>query len=136
MITLESLNRSYEKISDWENQYRIALMKYLEEGLAFCGGKAKLTVKYNSYEEAEKEDEEFDEQFPVSVTIEDRHGWRHSIYVTVLYKSGNLFYVNGYDSTDGGWIEGWYTDDMTNTYESLAYFINQVLNPDNEDDLD
>jgi len=134
MITLESLNRTYEKLSNWENQYRISLMEYLDKGLAFCNGKAELKFKYNSYEEAEKDEEEFDEQFPVCVVVEDRHGFSHSTYVTALYKVGNLYYVDGYDTSDGEWIKGWYTDDMTNTYEQLAYFIHNVLNPSDDED--
>jgi len=133
MTTLESLNRTYEKLSNWENQYRISLMEYLDKGLAFCNGKAELKFKYNSYEEAEKDEEEFDEQFPVSVVVEDRHGFSHSTYVTALYKVGNLYYVDGYDTSDGEWIKGWYTDDSNDTLDSLATFVNSVLNPKEEE---
>lgn len=55
--------------------------------------------------------------------------------MTAVYKVGNLYYIDGYDTNDGKWIEGWYTDDLISTFEQLAYFINEVLNPE-EDETD
>ena len=40
-----------------------------------------------------------------------------------------LYYVDGFDNTDGKWVEGWFTDGSVDTKESLAYFIDFVLNP-------
>ena len=45
----------------------------------------------------------------------------------------NLFYVNGYDQTDGEWTTGWYTDDLNDTLDSLARFVNFVLNPQEDE---
>ena len=133
MITLESLNRNYERITNWQDQYRQSLMEFLSQSLAFCeNGEAELSVKYKNWSDAEEEGVEFADQFPISITIEDRHGFQHSIYVTKVYKRNDLFYVDGYDNYDNKWIEGWYTDDSNSTYEDLAYFINQVLNSETD----
>lgn len=134
MITLESLNRDYKRISNWQEQYRQSLLDYLKKGLDFCGGNATIEVEHRNYQDAEEAGVDFDDQFPIAVTIEDRHGFRHEIYVTRFYFHNNLFYVDGYDRTDGEWIEGWYTDDCNDTYESLAYLLDTTLNPEEKKD--
>ena len=135
MITLESLNRDYQRIVNWQDLYRKSLMDYLKQGLQFCGGKATLEVKCRSFQEAEDAGIDFDDQFPVAISIEDRHSFHHEIYVTSFYFSNNLFYVCGYDRTDGKWIEDWYTDDSDSTYASLAYLLDAVLNKEEADEV-
>lgn len=131
MNTLENLNQSYRRLVDLQDQYRKSLIEYLNSSLAFCkDGVAVLSFKYKHWQDAETEGDEFADQFPISIAIEDRHGFQHSIYVTKVYKKNDLFYVDGYDNYDEQWIEGWYTDDFNSTYESLAYFIDFVLNPE------
>ena len=136
MITLESLNRDYERISNWQEQYRRTLLDYLNKGLEFCGGAASIEVKHRHYSDAEDAGVDFDDQFPVSVDIEDRHSFHHEIYVTRFYRQGDLFYVDGYDRTDGKWVEGWYTDDRNDTYESLAYLLDAALNPEVDEETE
>ena len=130
MTILESLNSSYQHIVNSEERYRKSLVDYIESGLAFSYGQVNLSFEYKSYNEADKAGEDFDQQFPVSVCIEDRHGFRHCIHVTALYKVGSLYHVDGYDTSDGQWVKGWYTDDLTSTYGQLACFINKALNPE------
>lgn len=133
MNTLENLNQSYRRLVDLQDQYRNSLIEYLNGSLAFCkDGVAELSFKYKSWKEAEKDGEDFDDQFPVAITIEDKHSFNHEIYVTCCYKKNDLFYIDGYDRTDGEWIEGWYTDSLDSTYESLACFVNHVLNPETD----
>lgn len=134
MITLESLNRDYQRIANWQDLYRQSLLDYLKQGLQFCGGKATLEVECRSYQQAEDAGVDFDDQFPIAVSIEDRHSFHHEIYVTSFYWSNNLFYVSGFDRTDGKWIEDWYTDDSETTYASLAYLLDAVLNQEENDE--
>lgn len=134
MDTKKSLTRHYVHLSNWKCEYRQSVIKFLNDALSFFdGGAAELDVPYRSYDEADAADEDFDEQFPASVYIEDRHGFQHEVYVTRLYKRNDLYYVDGFDNTDGVWITGWYTSSDTATYDTLAYFIDAVLNPADDD---
>lgn len=134
MDTKKSLTRHYVHLSNWKCEYRQSVIKFLDDALSFFdGGAAELDVPYRSHDEADAADEDFDEQFPASVYIEDRHGFQHEVYVTRLYKRNDLYYVDGFDNTDDVWITGWYTSSDTATYDTLAYFIDAVLNPADDD---
>lgn len=134
MNTKVSLTRRYAHLSNWKYEYRKSVIKFIDDVLSFFdGGVAELAVSYRSHSEAEAAGADFDEQFPASVYIEDRHSFQHEVYVTRLYKHNDLYYVDGYDNTDGVWVTGWYTSSDTATYDTLAYFIDAVLNPADDD---
>ena len=128
MKTIENLKDDYLRIANWHSQFRKMLTDFLNNALAACkDGVEVLDFKYKTYEEADASGEEFYDQFPICITIVDKHGFNHDIYVTKLYKKNDLFFVDGYDSSDGEWIEGWYTDNSNDTYDSLCYFLGDVL---------
>ena len=131
MITKESLNKKYEFLANWEEELRKKLVEYLDQAIEMSDGVVHLPIKHHIAEELEGE-ESFTDQFPVSITIFDKHGFSHEIYITNLYKRNSLYYVDGYDNTDDEWVQGWYADDSNDTYSSLAYFVDSVLNPQQE----
>lgn len=137
MKTIENLKDEYLRIANWEQQFRKMLTAFLDKALAACkDGVAVLDFKYKSFQDAEKDGEEFYDQFPVCITILDKHGFNHDIYVTKLYKKNDLYFVDGYDSSDGEWVEGWYTDNGNDTYDSLASFLDVVLGLTDEEGVE
>lgn len=134
MTTLESLNGIFKKVNKLYVEQRNLLTEYLDKALQHAGGSIEMTGYYKDIDEAESNEVDFYEQFPASVTVFDKHEFHHEILVTKLYKRNNLFYVDGYDRTDGEWTTFWYTDDSNETWDSLARFVNHVLNPKEEEE--
>ena len=133
MNTKESLNRKYEILAKLEEDFKTKLTEYIDKAIEMLDGVVHLPIKHHVAEELD-EDESFTDQFPVCITIFDKHGFSHEIHVMNLYKKGSLYYVDGYDNTDDEWIHRWYTDNSIDTYSSLAYFVDSVLNPESVED--
>ena len=133
MNTLESLNTTFKKVNELYVEQRRLLKEYLDKALQYAGGSVVMTGYYEDHDQAANNDVEFDEQFPACVTVYDKHCFHHEILVTKLYKHNDLFYVDGYDRLDGEWTTFWYTDDSNDTLDSLATFVNSVLNPKEEE---
>ena len=129
MTTKESLNREYERVCNWQSEFSSALTDYIEKSLEFLGGVAELKDYYKTIEEAEEHDMDFIDQFPISFGLFDKHNFMHDIFIVKVYRKYDVYYVDGFDNTDGKWVEGWFTDGSVDTKESLAYFIDFVLNP-------
>ena len=134
MKTLESLNGMFKRTQELYVEQRNLLTEYLDKALQHAGGSIEMTGFYKDYDEATENDVEFEEQFPASIIAVDKHTNYHEILVTKLYKIGDLFYVDGYDRIDGEWTEQWFTDGSNETMDSLACFINHVLNPKEEEE--
>ena len=132
MKTKESLSGSYSLISVLQRKYIRALTQYVNDSLEYCGGTAVLPIEFKTIAEAEDAEKDFYDQFPVSLTIEDKHGWNHCIYITKLYKENEIFYVDGYDGTDGEWIEGWFVDSSNDTLDSISCFLNEIISSSEE----
>ena len=129
----KTLDNNYNRANELYAQAFSVLNGYLDDAIAFSGGAVELKDFHRTHKEAEAAGIEFDDQFPVTVTVFDRHDFVHDIYVTRLYKDGNLFHVDGYDRTDGEWVQHWYTSGDFETLSSLGDFVNGVLNPSEED---
>ena len=125
----ENLNAKYRKSCELANQSKNLLVEYLNESVSALGGEVKLTGFCKTYEEAEEAGIEFENQFPSEIGLADKHGCNHNIYITRLYKSGETFYIDGYDYTDGEWVKGWFVTELSSNYRDLACFIDAVINP-------
>lgn len=129
MTQLESLNKDFQIISNWENHFRYTLLKYIYESLEYLKGEAEVPVKYKTEDEADDAGESFFCQFPSFLQVEDEEGMSVSLFVNKLYKKGDRFVVDGFNFSEGKWMTGCLTDDETETYERLAGFLNAVMNP-------
>ena len=129
MTQLESLNKDFQIISNWENHFRYTLLKYINESLEFLKGKAEVSIRYKTEDEADAAGESFFFQFPLCLQVEDEEGMSVSLFVSKLYKKGDRFVVDGFNFSEDKWMTGCLTDDETETYERLAGFLNAVMNP-------
>ena len=132
MTTLESLNREFQKISNWENHFRYTLLKYIDEGLELLNGKAETPVKYKTKKEIKAAGVSFFGQFRLHLEVQDKQGFSFFLYVNKLYKKNGRLVVDGYNFSDEKWMKECLTDDNTENLGILAGFLNVVLNPENE----
>lgn len=135
-MEVKELNEKYQRILNWDKEYRKELVSYINEAFAMHGNDFALKPEgFGTWQEAYKS-EEFDamEDLPAYVMIWDRHEFSHEIYPTRVYREseGGLIYVDGYDLTDGKFVEGWYTNDYNDDLASIAEFINAVLEQEQE----
>ena len=128
-----NLMKRFSVIQDKETLYRMELISFIEE--AFGKNNNEFVLKpcedYETWEEADEMEEGLvvEEHFSTYFEIEDKRGRMHEIYPTRIFyeDSSRLYYVDGYDYTDCKFTEGWCLDCGTETLESIAYFINAVL---------
>lgn len=130
----EKLNASYASILQLRREINKAVAEFIEQGLSMLGGKAVLVFKYHSWDEAELDGGNFDDQFPVSLLFEDRHGDMHKVYITALYKKDGGYAVDGFDNYSGNWITGWAVCSSTENYNGMVEFIHAVNNPPTEEE--
>lgn len=127
---LKELNEKYRQSINLAEQAHNLMVEFLNESVAACGGTVELTGYCKTYEEADEAGIEFDSQFPAEICITDKHGFNHSIYITRLFIINDIFYIDGYDYTDGEWIKGWYVTHTESNYSDLAYFVKSVIAPE------
>lgn len=138
-MNVKELNEKYQRIQNWQDEYRKELISYINEAFAMHGNEFVLKPEgYDSWEEADEEEEGLDvsAHFGTYFELEDRHGYTHEIYPTRIYrkKPGNALtdYVDGYDLNEGEFVEGWYLNCDVESLSSIAWFINAVLEQEQE----
>lgn len=132
----KELNEKYQRILNWDEEFRKELVSYINEAFATHGNDFALEPEgFGSWTDAVKS-EDFDamEDLPTYVMIWDRHKFSHEIYPTRVYREsdGGQIYVDGYDYTDGDFVEGWFVNDNNDDLLSIATFINAVLEQEQE----
>ena len=130
-MNVNELNEKYQRILNWNDEYRKELVSYINEAFAMHGNEFVLKPEeYDTWQEALK-DEAFDamDDLPTYVMIWDRHEFSHEIYPTRVYreKEGRLIYVDGYDYTEGKFVEDWFINEGNDDLASIADFINAVF---------
>lgn len=135
-MEVKELNEKYQRIWHWYKEYSKEVISYINEAFAMNGNDFALKpARFETWQEAE-DSEEFDamEDLPTYVNIWDRHGFSHEIYITRAYRDsdGGTIYVDGYDFTDGAFVEGWHINDNTSDLVSIAEFINAVFEQEAE----
>ena len=142
-MEVKELNEKYKRLQNWEEEYRKELISYINEAFAMHGN--EFVYKCDTHdtwkEKSEDEEDDFDamNDLPTYVMIEDRRGDSHEIYPTRIYREvheGGSFMdcVDGYDWTDGEFVEGWYPNSHNDDLASIATFINAVLEQESEAD--
>ena len=140
-MEVKELNEKYSRLQNWEEEYRKELISYINEAFAMHGNEFVLKPEgHESWKEADEADEFVAiDDLPTYVMIGDRHGDSHEIYPTRIYrevdKGGSFMdYVDGYDWTDGEFVEGWYPNSYNDDLASIATFIDAVLEQEACDD--
>lgn len=135
-MNVKELNEKYQRLQNWESEYRKELVSYINEAFAMHGNEFVLKPggDYETWEEVDEEEQGIDvsEHFGTYFELEDRRGHTHEIYPTRIYRKvyeGGSFmdYVDGYDLGEGEFVEEWYIDCDDDSLGSIAYFINAVL---------
>lgn len=140
-MNIKELNEKYQRLQNWESEYRKELISYINEAFAMHGNEFVLKPEgdYETWEEVDEEEQGINvsEHFGTYFELEDRRGHTHEIYPTRIYREkyeGGSFmdYVDGYDLGEGEFVEEWYIDCDKESLESIAYFINAVLEQEQE----
>lgn len=136
-MNVKELNEKYQRIVNWNDEYRKELVSYINEAFAIHGNEFKLKPEgFDTWEEA-RMSEEFNavDDMPTYVMIWDRHEFSHEIYPTRAYreKEGGIVYIDGYDYTYGEFVEDWYTNEHNDDLASIACFINAVLEQESKE---
>lgn len=136
-MNVKELNEKYQRLQNWESEYRKELISYINEAFAMHGNEFVLKPggDYETWEEAVKSDEFCAcDDLPTWLMIWDRHEFSHEIYLTRIYRvsDNGLIYIDGYDNTEGGFVEDWYANDDNDDLSSIATFINAVLEQEQE----
>ena len=139
-MNVKELNEKYQRLQNWESEYRKELISYINEAFTMHGNEFVLKPggNYETWEEAVKSDDFCAcEYLPTWLMIWDRHEFSHEIYPTRIYRvsDSGMTYIDGYDSTEGGFVEGWYANDDNDDLSSIADFINAVLEQEQEGDI-
>ena len=135
-MNVKELNEKYQRLQNWENEYRKELVSYIKEAFAMHGNEFVLKPEdCETWEEAVKSDDFCScEDLPTWLMIWDRHEFSHEIYPTRIYRvsDSGMTYIDGYDNTEGDFVEGWYANDDNDDLSSIADFINAVLKQEQE----
>ena len=140
-MNVKELNEKYQRLQNWESEYRKELISYINEAFAMHGNEFVLKPggDYETWKEVDEEEQGIDvsEHFGTYFELEDRRGHTHEIYPTRIYRKvyeGGSFmdYVDGYDLGEGDFVEEWYIDCDDDSLGSIAYFINAVLEQEQE----
>ena len=135
-MNVKELNEKYQRIQNWQGEYRNELLSYIDEAFAMHGNEFALKPEgFDSWKDWYKS-EEFDamEDIPTYVMIWDRHGNSHEIYITRAYRENGYgtIYVDGFDYTEGRLVEGWFVNGHNDDLESIACLINAVFEQESE----
>ena len=128
-----SMMDRFSVLQDREKPYRKELIGFVNEAFNMHGNEfvLKPSDDYETWEEADEMEEGLvvENHFPTYFEIEDKRGIVHEIYPTRIYRkdASGLDYIDGYDYKDCEFTEDWFLDSSTETLESIAYFINAVL---------
>lgn len=136
-MNVKELNEKYQRIAKWQDEYRKELISYIDEAFTMHGNEFVLKPEgdYETWEGAVKSDDFCAcEDLPTWLMIWDRHEFSHEIYPTRIYRvsDSGMTYIDGYDNTEGGFVEGWYANDDNDDLSSIATFINAVLKQEQE----
>lgn len=136
-MNVKELNEKYQRIVNWQDEYRKELVSYINEAFAMHGNEFILKPggDCETWEEAVKSDDFCAcEDLPTWLMIWDRHEFSHEIYPTRIYRvsDSGMTYIDGYDNTEGDFVEGWYANDDNDDLSSIADFINAVLKQEQE----
>ena len=130
-MNVKELNEKYQRIANWQSEYRKELISYINEAFAMHGNEFVLKPEdCETWKEAVKSDDFCAcEDLPTWLMIWDRHEFSHEIYPTRIYRvsDSGMTYIDGYDNTEGEFVEGWYANDDNDDLSSIADFINAVL---------
>ena len=135
-MNVKELNEKYQRIANWQSEYRKELVSYINEAFAMHGYEFVLKPEgFDTWEGAVKSDDFCAcEDLPTWLMIWDRHEFSHEIYPTRIYRvsDSGMTYIDGYDNTEGDFVEGWYANDDNDDLSSIADFINAVLKQEQE----
>lgn len=137
-MNVKELNEKYQKLQNWESEYRKELVSYINEAFAMHGNEFEYKCDtHESWDEKNKAGD-FDamNDLPVYLNIGIDDNYIHEIYpYCIRQTSSNYGYtsieVDGWDWYDSDWISleahsG--IDDLM----SIASFINAVLEQEQE----
>ena len=128
-MEVKELNEMYEKVMSMHEETFKYLKGYVHGMLKLHGGSIGIDVK--DIEECEEDGVEYYDQFPCTVDIDGQHEM-FSIYLTKVFSNGASLFVDGVrpGDFDDDWFKELSTREDYETYYTVAYFINEVLEHD------
>ena len=124
----------YALLKNREELYRKELEGFIDDAFKMHGNEFVLKPDdgFETWEEADESDEGLDvcSRFDMYFEVEDKYGHVHMIYPTRIYRTKadyRVEYVDGYDYEECKFVEGWVFVRELDALETVAWFINAVL---------
>lgn len=127
-----SLQSKYSFLQDYLKRYRKDLKDFIDEAFEKHGSEFVLKPEdCDTWKEADEIDQGLDAmgRIPTFLFIDSKNRSEREIYPTKIYRrnGSDTHYVNGYDYDDCEFVNGLRANDDTDSLESIAEFINAVL---------
>lgn len=137
----KELNEKYVRILNWQDEYYKELREYINEAFAMHGN--EFEYKCPTHPTWQKKNEDGDDEFyamedlPVYLACECGRSSTDELYPYRIYQEvddtgmKNIF-ADGYEWNNGEWWKDCNLHDDTDSLESIASFINAVLEQETE----
>ena len=130
----KELNEKYARILNWHDEYLKELWEYINEAFAMHDNVFEYKCPtHDSWKEADKAGT-FDamEDLPTYLMVDNGLDGLDEVYITRAERTDFSIYIDGYDHSISEFVTDYYTNSHIDDLQSIASFINAVLEQDTE----